>query len=310
MTGFKLISRRKDELPIRDRRDSRSDHLVFRAEDGFEVALPARVVEELHDLGRRAAPREFLGLVYGTLAEDSVGTHAVVSGIMPVEGADATEVTVASTPSAAAAAEEAAERLFPRSRRLGWAHSHPRYGPCFSNVDRANQATYLSPTALGIVVDPWCKADRGLAVYRGPKSERMSLVRMTPERDVGAATFRILTSKTTAAPEKPGSSHRETRRVLTGLVASTVLFVAAATMLGVRLAAYERRLFALEHSRVTDTSGSAVPALTRGIASSSPMEAPVCSDPAALASSVVSSESGAVKTTPSEGTPSPQRFAP
>jgi proteasome lid subunit RPN8/RPN11 len=263
--GFTVTARKKDRAPFRAREPFYEGALSFLAPDGFAALVTEPAALELERLARAAAPREFLGIVCGHQYEDGGGEYVVVQGVVPVVGATATEVAVASTASAALAAENEAERIFPGARVLGWCHSHPGYGAWYSAVDRANQATYRSATALGIVVDPWCATDRGLAVYRGPQSERLTLSRADRASEPGTPSSAGNAAEPVAPDEPNGRTTttpvarwaaRVSAAALTANVMCVLLLVAMVVRQDHRLGALERA----EVGRVVDTVPTQCPA--------------------------------------------------
>lgn len=243
MNGFRVANRACARIPHRDRFGLRDRHVVFHDRDDFDIVLPDHVVDQLHALARRAAPREFLGVVYGLVFQDCLGRFALVAGIVPIDDATATEDSVASTPSGAVAAESLAERLYPGSQRLGWAHSHPRLGTRYSITDEQNQATYSSPDAVGIVVDPWCTTDRGLGVYRGPRSVRLDI----DEHGVAPMdSARAPDASTRSLRLVPQAGPIGERWAVLLALAASVLLIACGIVLGAHLAASDRRLGAVE----------------------------------------------------------------
>lgn len=173
--AFVPLAETPEAITSIDRGVARSGYRTFRGADGFEVAVPAHVVERAHAFAQVAAPREWYGLVIARLCEDATGRHAVVVGIVPDEEARTRPGSVETTPESEYASRQRARRLYPDGVIAGWVHSHPRGGIVYSPTDRANQATWTQPHSLGIVVDPW-HAD-GLAVYRGPGAELLETVR-------------------------------------------------------------------------------------------------------------------------------------
>jgi len=157
-----------------EREVARTACRVFRAKDGFEAAVPESVVERLTEFGRQAAPNEWYGLVVGKLYQDKAGSHAIVLGVVPDTECRAGLASVRTTAQSEFRTRFTAQVLFPDCVPLGWAHTHPRLGLCFSGTDRVNQATWTRPHSLGLVVDPW--HHRRIAVYRGPRSELLDVV--------------------------------------------------------------------------------------------------------------------------------------
>lgn len=283
MNGFRVISRTEDEVPFRAREESQEGCLVFRGRDGFELALPLSVVDALHGLGRRAAPNEFLGLVYGTSMRDVLGKHMVVDGIVQVEGARATHASVASTPRAAAAAEEQAADLYPNSKRAGWCHSHPRYGSEFSWVDKRNQASY-GALGIGIVIDPWDERDHGLSVYLGPRSEKLRLVEPTHSPGAGAPSESAVhrgRAEGGRSSREPVLRARRPRLATLCFLVSLALSIAGTTIVSMRFSAYEARI-----RRIEQALAEPPPPVATAPTPPAPSTAPVANDaplPAAAA---------------------------
>lgn len=157
---------------------ARSGYLVYRAEGGFEAAVPVAVVERCVAWGLQAEPNEWYGLVIGKLCEAGGRRHVVVLGVVPDPGAKGHPGSVETTSDSEFRTRMSARLLYPDGIVLGWVHGHLRHGVRFSSTDQATQRTWTQPHALGIVVDPW-NAKR-LAVYRGPDSELMTLVEEVP----------------------------------------------------------------------------------------------------------------------------------
>lgn len=172
------------EEAVRDlsRREARTSHLVFRAADGFEVALPARLLSRAVAIGETHAPLEWLGQLVGSRYRDEEGLHAVVEAIVRDLDARCEPHLVTSTPSSEGRTRALARAQYPDAVVVGWIHGHIRHGAHYSRQDFVNQATWTDPDSIGIVVDPWDPAR--LAVYRGPAGERLALVPDGPRRIV------------------------------------------------------------------------------------------------------------------------------
>jgi len=161
--------------PVHDaeREVARTACRVFRGADGFEAAVPESTVERLIEFGRQAAPNEWYGLVVGKRYRDKAGLHAIVLGVVPDTECRSGLASVRTTEQSEFRTRFTAQVLFPDCVPLGWVHTHPRLGLCFSGTDRVNQSTWTQPHSLGLVVDPWHQ--RRIAVYRGPQAELLEL---------------------------------------------------------------------------------------------------------------------------------------
>lgn len=197
-SSFAPVALREEPVHDAARETARSGYRVFRGRGGFEVAVPEQVISRAVAFARTAAPREWYGLVVARLCEDEAGKHAVVLGIVPDPDARASEGTVETTPDSEYATRMCARTLYPDGIVVGWLHTHPRGGLAFSRTDKANQATWSQEHSLGLLVDPWHPHE--LAVYRGPRSERLEL-----------ATDPLHTEETDAPPIRPSLRLRVTR---------------------------------------------------------------------------------------------------
>lgn len=173
-TGFRRKQTVKEEVRRLSRQSARSGYRVYRGRDGFEAAIPEHLVERLPLWGKQAAPNECYALLVGRVFEDERGRHVVILGAVPDPDAEAEHSFVRTTPESEWKTRFAARQLYPDCIIIGWLHSHIRYGILYSGVDRQNQATWIEPHSIGIVVDPW-HPDL-LSVYRGPGAERLTLV--------------------------------------------------------------------------------------------------------------------------------------
>lgn len=172
--SFTAIGTVPETLHAVSPRVARTGYAIFRASDGFDVAVPESVIERGLALGRQAAPNEWHGLIVGKLCEYAGQRHVVVLGIVPDSDAVAKPSYVETTVASELKTRLTAKLLFPDGIVIGWIHGHVRHGVRFSSTDRATQRTWTQPHALGIVVDPWDK--KRLSVYRGPESELLTPV--------------------------------------------------------------------------------------------------------------------------------------
>jgi proteasome lid subunit RPN8/RPN11 len=145
----------------------------YRGAGGFEAIIAEPVAEVLLAIARDATPNEAVALVLGREGTDAEGPYVVVLGIVPDAAARATPVMVATTHASEVETRSLARRLHPEAVPVGWFHTHPGHGLAFSATDRQTQATWTDPNALGILADATSRS--GIAVYRGPKAERLEL---------------------------------------------------------------------------------------------------------------------------------------
>lgn len=193
--GFTVVGAAPEPLHPLTPESARTGYLLFRGDDGFEVAIPDSLVERALAWGRQAAPNEWHGLVYGKLCEHVGARHVVVLGVVPDIEALAKPSYVETTDGSEFRTRLSGRVLFPDGIPLGWIHGHVRHGVRFSSTDLATQRSWTQPHALGIVVDPWNR--QRLSVYRGPQSELLTRVHM-PSDAVG--------------PASPAPRRREARR--------------------------------------------------------------------------------------------------
>lgn len=172
--GFRARRVVQERIEHLARSAARAGYRVYRAADGFEAAIPEHLIERLPLWGKQAAPNECCALLAGRVYEDERGRHVVIVGVVLDPEAAAEHSFVQTTPASEWKTRLAARQLYPDAVIVGWAHWHVRHGILYSEIDRRNQATWAAPHAIGIVVDPW-HPDL-LSVYRGPHSERLTLV--------------------------------------------------------------------------------------------------------------------------------------
>lgn len=187
--GFRRVEAVAETVYRRSPLEARTGYRIFRAEGGFEVAVPERLIERALAVGRAWAPTEWYALLVGRLFEYEGQRHVVVDDLVIDIDAKVAPSAVRTTPESELRTRNLARALHADSLILGWAHGHLRHGARFSSVDKRNQATWKRPHSVSIVFDPWDPAE--LAVYRGPDSELLSRVppprRVSPVRRAGAA---------------------------------------------------------------------------------------------------------------------------
>lgn len=171
--SFRAVRTTEEPVHPRSHEAARSGYRVFRAQGGFEAAIPEQVIARALAVGRRSAPNEWHGHVVGRLFEHQGRRHVVVDGIVPDPDARAWPSFVETTAESELRTRTAARLLFPDGIVLGWVHGHVGHGARFSGTDRKTQATWRQPHALGIVVDPWA-TDGQVAAYRGPECELLA----------------------------------------------------------------------------------------------------------------------------------------
>ncbi len=258
---FRPIRRVDDPVREIGRERARAGYRVFRAADGFEVAVPEQIVARMLALGRRAKPLEWYGLLVGSVCRDTHGTHVVVLGVVPDPDARAERSYVTSTVASEFQLRTNARVLYPEAVPIGWTHGHVGHGARYSGQDRRNQATWPQSYAVGIVVDPWSSPE--MAVYRGPTSELLSEVRgeARAHGDAEASTTelhpltRSVTSTATLSDAVGGprvaasTEHADTPAVRSGCGKPRMLCLATFALAGVVIChavSLEARLRAVE----------------------------------------------------------------
>lgn len=264
--------------------ESRAGYRVYRGADGFEAALPEPVIGRAVLVGRRAAPREWYGLVVGRLFLYQGRSHVVVDGFVPDPDARAELTTVQTTPESEFETRETARRLFPDGIILGWIHGHPRYGIRFSSTDKRNQATWTQPHSLGIVVDPWHPEE--ISVYRGPRSELLARAGSSsappiPARHRDPALTLPPIPRSAKLPDhaRPSRPRRLLDRAAPWFAAVALASSISAVLVAGRLAGQVERL-AQAVKAPPDETPSRLPALPSGVAPGSASSSPG-DDPAA-----------------------------
>ncbi len=191
------------EERVRDlaRLEARTSHLVFRALDGFEVAISERIVARAVAIGESDAPLEWLGQLVGSRYRDDQGRHLVVEAIVRDVDAKREPHFVSSTLASEGRTRALAREQYPDAVVVGWIHGHVRHGARYSRPDFKNQATWTDPDSIGIVVDPW--DPRRLAVYRGPNGEFLTLV--VEKKKVRAPNTPSVRTPAPTAPTAPPS---------------------------------------------------------------------------------------------------------
>lgn len=234
MSANDFCPRAVREEPIHEvgRDELRTAHLVFRGADGFEVAIPERLLARAIAIGEAHAPLEWLGQLVGLRCLDAGGPHVVIEAIVQDMGARREPHFVTSTVESEARTRALAREQFPDAVVVGWIHGHVRHGAQYSRHDFKNQATWTDPNSIGVVVDPW--DDRRLAVYRGPKGERL--------------TQQTRPAQPHATAPDESSDPPTSRRRLTRRLARHLPVVAAALVVGGWMGRTEARVCALERS--------------------------------------------------------------
>lgn len=172
-------------LPVRSRPRT-GEWLVYRADDGRTVLLDPSVLATAHRVEEEHAPKETGGLLFGRAFVDSEGPYVVVSYAIPprrgeVIGAVA---TVRITAAGAGAMTERAQAQHFEADVVGWYHTHPSFEAYFSTVDEAEQRTWASALAVGLVVAGVTRRDDRNKVYVGPDAAR---TRLQPRAQQGLA---------------------------------------------------------------------------------------------------------------------------
>lgn len=170
--GFTPVAVVEEPVHAIPRDEARSGYRIYRARDGFEVAIPEHVIGRMIAWGRRAAPREWFALIVGRVHEDDRGRHVVVIGVVPDPEARAEHSFVETTPDSEFRTRTSARLLYPDGVVCGWVHGHVRHGAQYSSTDRKTQTSWTQQHSLGIVVDPWDPKE--IAVYRGPDCEELA----------------------------------------------------------------------------------------------------------------------------------------
>lgn len=227
----------------------------FRAADGFEALIPQLLIEQVVALSQRAEPNEWLGVIVGRVGEDEQGSYVVIDGVVLDTRAIATPGSVRSTPEGERAVRQIAEAAYPTSTFIGWGHGHYRCGTQFSAGDRRNQATWTASHAIGIVCDP--SSPEKVGVYRGPRSERLSLVGPLPLARVEGAVAPTKGGHPTDRPSNrrpmPGAEHD--KRVVASALAKAAAACGVLVLCGIVWIAFMR---GKEHSARLDLLERAV----------------------------------------------------
>lgn len=147
---------------------------VFATGDGRSVAVAPGVMALLETVERDHAPLETGGLLFGRCYRDGAGSYVLVTHAQVPELAgevEETPATVRITADGAIAMVARARRAEPLADQVGWWHTHPSFEAYFSSVDLAEQARWVSPLSVGLVLSGLAAADPRHAVFVGPESE-------------------------------------------------------------------------------------------------------------------------------------------
>lgn len=234
---------REEPVKVLPRREARTAHIVFRAVDGFEVAIPERLLSRAIAIGRSHAPLEWLGQLVGSRYRDEEGAHVVIDAVVRDVDARAEPHFVTSTIASEGRTRALAREQYPDAVVVGWIHGHIRHGAHYSRHDFTNQATWTDPDSIGIVVDPW--DPKRLAVYRGPRGERLTLVANGKER-----VRRVSESPSpepTATPSKRRGKGRQGWSMTLRACAIWLLSEVASYTTGAWMGRVEARIRAFEH---------------------------------------------------------------
>ncbi len=151
----------------------RGDHYTeFETDDGRRVFIHRDVLTELAALERDEHPNESAGLLFGRSFTDGANQCALVRHLIrPAAGeVIGTPVTVTITAEGSNRMSQRAQERFPCADAVGWAHTHPTFGAYFSGTDKAEQAIWTSPAAVGLVASGLPNADPPFEVFVGPNS--------------------------------------------------------------------------------------------------------------------------------------------
>ncbi len=171
--GFRAVAQVDPPPLFREPPEPREPYLKFLDTNGFRCFIHRRAVERMARWARRAEPDETLGLLAGRLCTDNRGTYLVIHDAVHTEQRSAGPGHVHADWQAQEATRRALERECRLLEAVGWWHTHPGgIGLFYSGTDRANQRTWSSPHAVGIVLDPRLHRE-GMKVYRGPESVEM-----------------------------------------------------------------------------------------------------------------------------------------
>jgi proteasome lid subunit RPN8/RPN11 len=168
-------------LPVRSRPRT-GNWLVHRADDGRTVLLDPSVLATAYRVEQEHAPAETGGLLFGRAFVDSEGPYVVVSYAIPPRRGEVIGAvsTVKITAAGAGAMTERAQAQRFEADVVGWYHTHPSFAAYFSTVDEAEQSTWASALAVGLVVAGVARRDDRHKVYVGPESTR---TRLQPRAD-------------------------------------------------------------------------------------------------------------------------------
>lgn len=172
---------REVPLPHREIPDW-GDFLECITADGRRVFVAKRVLAELEELEARHAPSETAGLLFGRAFSDGAKPCSLVTELVAPHAGEVmgTGSTVTITAHGAERMKRRAYRNAPCADPIGWAHTHPRFTPYFSAVDRAEQQAWKEPTSVGIVMSGLEDCDPRFAVFVGPEATPAEI--LGPER--------------------------------------------------------------------------------------------------------------------------------
>ncbi len=193
--GFRAVAHVAPAPLFREPPGPREPYLEFLDTKGFRCFIHRTAVEQMAHWARQAEPNETLGLLAGRLCTDNQGIYLVIHDAVHSDQRSAGPGHVHADWQAQEATRRALERECRLLEAVGWWHTHPGgIGLFYSGTDRANQRTWSSPHAVGLVLDPGLHRE-GMKVYRGPESAELKVGRPLRHRRLLDAVGRRLSRR-------------------------------------------------------------------------------------------------------------------
>jgi proteasome lid subunit RPN8/RPN11 len=171
------------------------------------IYIDKQVYDAIHLHGAANPQREVVGILLGSVSEDSVGTYRVdIAGIVKSDSAPGNQTQAQFTHEVWLQLVESAKRDYPNQKVVGWYHTHPGFGAFMSDDDvNSHRLAFSHPWHVAAVCDPiknelcffgWdgseIKAIKGFYTYEVPAKEPKLLPppkRKTPSQIKAPAFF-------------------------------------------------------------------------------------------------------------------------
>jgi len=179
--------------------------------------------KEIHRFTKGKTEFESGGVLLGNVIEEFGKTNIIINGFVEAKYSEATPTTLTFTHESWDYIHKESSKRFPKSKIVGWIHTHPNFGIFLSDYDKfIHDNYYQDENQVAYVVDPIQKQEGIYCRING----RLELL-------TGFYLFDKIGVQITAAPDNPDKETASAERVAGSTLKNVVIGILVAAVLAV-----------------------------------------------------------------------------